>query len=55
MAESAGDLQYALNEFSIYCTQWKLNVNVEKTKILIFSKGPLAKRHFYYNEYYRKC
>ena len=27
-----------------------LNVNVEKTKILIFSKGPLAKRHFYYNK-----
>lgn len=50
MAESADDLQCALNEFSIYCTKWKLNVNVEKTKILIFSKGPLAKRHFYYNE-----
>ncbi|XP_056016752.1 uncharacterized protein LOC130053469 [Ostrea edulis] len=49
MAESADDLQYALNEFFIYCTQWKLNVNVDKTKFLIFSKGPLMKRQFYYN------
>ena len=31
-------------------TVWKLNVNVEKTKILKFSKGPITKRHFYYNE-----
>ena len=38
-----------INEFSIYCTQWKLNVNVEKAKILIFSKVPITKRHFYYN------
>ena len=28
MVESA-DVQCAFNEFSIYCTQWKLNVNVE--------------------------
>ena len=49
MAESADDLQCALNEFYLYCTQWKLNVNVENSKILIFSKGSLAKRHFYYN------
>ena len=32
MVESADDLQCALNEFSIYCTKWKLNVNVEKKK-----------------------
>ena len=48
MAESADDLQCALNKFAIYSTQW--NINVEKTKIRIFSKGSLAKRHFYYNE-----
>ena len=52
MVESADDLLCALNEFSVYmyCTHWKLNVNVEKTKILIFSKGPITKRYFYYNE-----
>ena len=49
MAESADDLQNALNEFFVYCTNWKLVVNVEKTKILIFSKGPMMKKHFYYN------
>jgi hypothetical protein len=38
LAESAEDLQLALNEFFIYCTQWKLNVNVEKTKIMIFPR-----------------
>ena len=50
MVDSADDLQCALNEFSVYCTHWKLNVNVEKTQILIFSKGPITKRYFYYNE-----
>ena len=50
MAESGDDLQCALNEISIYCTKWKLNINVVTTKILIFSKGSLAKRQFYYKE-----
>ena len=26
------------------------NVDVEKTKILILSKNPITKRHFYFNE-----
>ena len=38
MAESADDFQCALNEFSVYCTQWKLNVNVERKKILFLQK-----------------
>ena len=50
MAEPADNLQYALNECYIYCTQWKLNANVEKTKLLIFSKRPITKALFYYNE-----
>ena len=49
MAESACELQHALHEFQIYCSQWKLTVNVEKTKILVFSKGPMLKTKFYYN------
>jgi hypothetical protein len=49
MAESANDLQNALNDIFVYCTNWKLVVNVEKTTILIFSKGPVMKKHFYYN------
>ena len=49
MAESAEELQNALNELNIYCFEWKLTVNVDKTKILIFSKGPMLKIKFYYN------
>ena len=48
MAESAEELQNALNEFQMYCFEWKLTVNVDKTKILIFSKGPMLKTKFYY-------
>ena len=36
MAESAEEFQNALNEFQMYCFEWKLTVNVDKTKILIF-------------------
>ena len=39
MSESKDDLQHQLNEFSEYCDLWKLNVNVSKTKVPIFSKG----------------
>ena len=37
-AESAEDLQAALNIFEEYCSKWKLSINVSKTKILVFSK-----------------
>ena len=50
LAESPDDLQYALDKFYVYCTKWKLKVNVDKTKILVFSKGRMIKRNFYYNE-----
>jgi len=39
LSESKDDLQIMLNEFSTYCKKWKLRINVQKTKILIFSKG----------------
>ena len=39
MAESATELQKQLNIFHNYCTKWKLRVNVDKTKIMIFGKG----------------
>ena len=38
LAESESDLQNSLNVFENYCSLWKLKVNVEKTKILIFTK-----------------
>ena len=41
MAESPNELQLALNALSEYCTQWKLEINVDKTKIIRFSKRPM--------------
>lgn len=35
-AESEEELQELLNEFHDYCTLWKLNVNIDKSKIVIF-------------------
>ena len=37
MAESSYELQAALNGLYHYCEIWKLNVNVSKTKVVIFS------------------
>ena len=37
-AESAEDLQAVLNIFEEYCSEWKLSINVSKTKIVVFSK-----------------
>ncbi|XP_067652544.1 uncharacterized protein [Haliotis asinina] len=45
--ESSDDLQHALNIFSEYCKTWKLNVNISKTKAVIFSKGSCKKCHLF--------
>jgi hypothetical protein len=39
LAESATDLQVMLDTMEKYCTTWKLDINVGKTKIVIFSRG----------------
>jgi len=38
LPESATDLQNSLDVIESYCSQWKLSVNVEKTKIMVFCK-----------------
>ena len=38
LAESEEGMQNTLDIFQLYCKQWKLEVNVNKTKIIIFSK-----------------
>jgi len=38
-ASSARDLQISLNNLSTYSKLWKLKVNVEKTKIMVFSRN----------------
>ena len=39
VAESAEDLQKSITLMKNYCDLWKLNINVFKTKITIFSRG----------------
>ena len=38
-AESSEGLQKGLDILAEYCKKWKLNVNIEKTKIMISRKG----------------
>ena len=38
MSETEGGLQQALHNFEQYCDLWKLKVNIQKTKFVIFSK-----------------
>ena len=50
MAESEEDLQRALDALSQYCKLWDLTVNLDKTKVVIFSRGRrTAKKPFMYN------
>ena len=51
-SETAGSLQRALNLLSTYCQRWKLTVNTNKTKIMVFRKGGILPRDlkFYYND-----
>jgi len=41
LAESACNLQNMLNLFQEYFLKWKIKVNIDKTKDMIFSKGRL--------------
>ena len=49
-SDNPNDLQRSLDTFKDYCNDWKLLVNVNKTKVLIISQGrPRGKLHFYYD------
>ena len=39
LAESGQELKAALWATQLYCDRWKLEVNAQKTKVVIFSKG----------------
>ena len=39
MAESPEDLQMALSNLKDYCELWQMEVNTQKTKLVIFSRG----------------
>ena len=50
MSESPNGLQSALNVYNDYCKQWKLTVNINKSKVVIFSKGRQANYSFVLND-----
>ena len=43
LAESEKELQMALDGLEDYCALWNLTVNLDKTKIIIFSRGKIRK------------
>ena len=42
-AENPNDLQDRLQKVELYCNKWKLKHNVNKCKIVIFSRGKVRK------------
>lgn len=50
-SDNSYDLQKSLNFFQEYCALWKLNMNISKTKIVIFGRGKLKQKlHFFLND-----
>ena len=47
LAENPNDLQASLNQMEKYCDTFDLHINVNKTKILFFSRGKLRKHHIF--------
>ena len=43
LAECPEDLQRALDMLKIHCEFWGLDINVRKTKVMIFSRGKIRK------------
>ena len=39
LAESSDDLQIALDMYASYCRRWKLEINNDKTKVMVFARG----------------
>jgi exonuclease III len=44
LGESPEELQQALSGLYDYCQQWHLEVNIDKTKIIVFSRGKIRKK-----------
>ena len=42
MSENVNGMQTMLNIFSEYCNTWKLQVNIAKTNVVIFSKSKIT-------------
>ena len=37
ISKSKGGLQAQLDALNVYCDEWELNINIDKTKIMIIS------------------
>lgn len=49
--DSPEELQKSLNAFEQYCDEWKLTINTNKTKVIIFSHSKAKSNlHFYLND-----
>ena len=50
-AEDKDNLQHSLNILEQYCSTWKLKVNTNKTKVMVFRKGGRLPEnlHFFYD------
>ena len=46
LSESAEGLQNSLNKLNMYCNKWKLTLNTDKTKVVIFNRGGHIIRKF---------
>lgn len=42
-SESAEDLQLQINAFGEFCDNWKMKVNIDKTKVMVFGLGKIKK------------
>ena len=55
-SSSAAGLQQRLNSLSKFCKDWCLDVNVDKTNVLVFNKaGRLSKEKFYFDAHELEC
>ena len=44
-SDTIEDLQSSLKYLEMFCTKWNLNVNIDKTKLVVFRKGGILNRN----------
>jgi hypothetical protein len=52
LAETANDLQAQLDAFYEYFNLWKLKVNADKTKVMVFGNGRLPQNFIIIHRHY---
>jgi hypothetical protein len=55
VSENVDDMQTMLNVFSEYYNTWKLQVNIAKTKVVIFSKSKVTQNARFIEKRKGKC